>query len=124
MKKVLMIIGGTAHPFEPCAAIFKAAMEETGQFAVEVTQDRSGLADLSGYDAVVMYTVGGEMTREQEQGLCGYVRGGGGLFAMHCANAEMGAFTEYQEMVGTRFTGHGPIAEFAVETMAVIFCHG
>ena len=118
IKKILMIIGGTAHPFGRCAAIFKAAMEETGQFAVEVTQDRSGLTDLSGYDAVVMYTVGGEMTREQEQGLCGYVRGGGGLFAIHCANAEMGAFTEYQEMVGTRFTGHGPQAEFSVETMA------
>lgn len=118
MKKILMIIGGTAHPFASCAAIFKAAMEDTGQFAVDVTEDRSGLADPSGYDAVAMYTVGGAMSREQEQGLCGYVRGGGGLFAIHCANAEMDAFTDYQEMVGTRFAGHGPIAEFGVETAA------
>jgi predicted dehydrogenase len=58
------------------------------------------------------------MTRQQEQGLCAYVRSGGGLFAIHCANAEMGAFAEYQEMIGTRFTGHGPIAEFDVETSA------
>jgi predicted dehydrogenase/type 1 glutamine amidotransferase len=118
MKKVLLVIGGRAHPFASCASLFKEAMEGTGQFAVEVTEDRNELRDLSAYDAVAMYTVGGEMTREQEQGLVGYVRGGGGLFAIHCANAEMDAFTEYQEMVGTRFAGHGPIAEFGVETAA------
>ena len=115
MQKILMVIGGTAHPFESCAEIFKTAMEATGQFAVEVTEDRSALADPSAYDAVAMYTVCGEMTREQEQGLTGWVRGGGGLFAIHCANAEMDAFKEYQEMVGTRFAGHGPVAEFGVE---------
>ena len=83
-----------------------------------MTEDRNGLVDLSAYDALVMYTVGGEMTRQQELGLCAYARSGCGLFAIHCANAEMGAFAEYQEMIGTRFTGHGPIAEFDVETSA------
>jgi predicted dehydrogenase/type 1 glutamine amidotransferase len=118
VKKALMIIGGQAHPFEACAAIFKKAMEEGGQFAIEVTQERSGLADPSGYDAVVMYTVGGEMSRDQEQGLIGYVRNGGGLLAIHCANADMEKFPGYLEMVGTAFVGHGPVAEFEVETAA------
>jgi hypothetical protein len=34
VKKILMIIGGTAHLFARCAAIFKTAMEATGQFVV------------------------------------------------------------------------------------------
>lgn len=116
MKKILMIIGGRAHPFESCARIFKKTMEEGEQFSIEVTADRLALSDPSAYDAVVMYTVGGEMSRDQEQGLVNYVRGGGGLVAIHCANADMGEFTDYLEMVGTAFVTHGPIAEFEVET--------
>ena len=75
MQKILMIIGGTAHPFARCAALFKTALEATGQFAVKVTEDRGELPDPSAYDAVVLYTVGGEMSREQERGLTGWVRG-------------------------------------------------
>ncbi len=116
MKKVLMVIGGTAHPFASCAQIFKGAVEQTGRFAVEVTEDRAALADPSHYDAVVMYTVGGEMSRDQEQGVVNYVRGGKGLLAIHCANAEMDEFKDYGEMVGTAFVKHGPIADFTVET--------
>ena len=116
MKRILMIIGGEAHPFEKCASILKKALEEGGQFSLEVTEDRSGLADPSAYDAVVMYTGGGQMSRNQEQGLIRFVRGGGGLVAIHCANAEMGNYPDYLEMVGTEFTGHGPVSEFGIET--------
>ncbi|MDP6701972.1 MAG: ThuA domain-containing protein, partial [Candidatus Latescibacteria bacterium] len=116
MTKVLMIIGGRAHPFARCAALFKSALEATGQFAVAVTEDRGALADPSAYDAVVLYTVGGQMSREQERGLTDWVRSGGGLFAIHCANAEMENFAEYSAMIGTRFVRHGPIAEFDVAT--------
>lgn len=116
MKKILMVIGGRAHPFEQCASILKRAMETGGQFSIEVTDDRTGLADPSAYDAVVMYTVGGEMTMDQEQGLVQYVRQGGGLVAIHCANADMGEFPDYLDMVGTEFVTHGPVADFDVET--------
>ena len=34
MKRTLMIIGGTAHPFEACARIFKEAVEEGGQLPI------------------------------------------------------------------------------------------
>ena len=110
MKNVLMVIGGRLHPFAACGEIFKQAMEVGGQFKVEVTQERAALANPSSYDAVVMYTVGGEMSRSQEQGLVSYVRGGGGLVAIHCANAEMERFKDYIEMVGTSFVRHGPRA--------------
>ncbi|MBN98476.1 MAG: hypothetical protein CME16_04400 [Gemmatimonadetes bacterium] len=118
MKNVLMVIGGRLHPFAACGEIFKQAMEVGGQFKVEVTQERAALANPSSYDAVVMYTVGGEMSRSQEQGLVSYVRGGGGLVAIHCANAEMERFKDYIEMVGTSFVRHGPFAEFSVEIAA------
>ncbi len=116
MHPVLMIIGGTAHPFESCASILKTALEVGGQFALEITQDRSALADPSSYDAVILYTFGGELTADQEQGLVGYVRGGGGLVAIHCANAKLDKYGDYTEMVGTVFITHGPVSDFTVET--------
>ena len=118
MHKALMIIGGKHHPFEACAAILKSFLEGTGRFEVEVTADRAALADPSAYDAVVMYTAGGELSRSQEDGLADYVRGGGGLVAIHCANVEIKGADKYHEMVGTVFVKHGPIAEFGVETDA------
>ena len=54
MKRILMVIGGAAHPFEKCAAIFKSAMEVGGVFSIEVTEDRSALVDLSTYDSVAI----------------------------------------------------------------------
>jgi len=116
MKRILMVIGGAAHPFEKCAAIFKSAMEVGGVFSIEVTEDRGALVDLSTYDAVAIYTGGGEMSADQERGLIEFVRTGGGLVAIHCANAAMEKYPDYLEMVGTEFVGHGPIAEFGIET--------
>jgi scyllo-inositol 2-dehydrogenase (NADP+) len=118
MQRALMVIGGTWHPFEACAAILKKFLEGTGQFSVEVTIDREGLSDPAAYDVVIMYTMGGEMSQAQEDGLVNYVKGGGGLVAIHCANAGMDRFAKYQEMVGTAFIKHGPIAEFGIETDA------
>ena len=118
MKRVLMIIGGPAHPFEACARIFKSAMEASDRFEVTVTSDRASLTNLVGVDAVVMYTVEGEMTGAQEQGLVNFVRSGGGLLAIHCANANMEQFSAYTEMVGSAFTTHGPLAPFSVELTA------
>ena len=95
----------------------KTALEAGGQYSLEITHDRAALADPSSYDAVIMYTVGGELTPAQEQGLVGYVRAGGGLVAIHCANAELEKFTEYTEMIGTVFVSHGPVSAFNVETL-------
>jgi len=90
-------------------------MEAGGQFTVTTTQDRAPLAGLSGFDAVVMYTERGEMSEAQEHGLVDFVRAGGGLLAIHCANAGMSEFEAYTEMVGSAFIRHEPVAAFDVE---------
>jgi predicted dehydrogenase/type 1 glutamine amidotransferase len=116
MKQVLMMIGGTHHPFEACAGIFKQAMEAGGQFAVTVTEDRDALIELSRFDAVAVYAVVGELSQAQLDGLVSFVRGGGGLLAIHCANVVDASQPEpYAEMVGSAFLEHGPIAPFDVE---------
>jgi len=61
--------------------------EKCSQFTVEVSCDRNRWVNLEGFDAVALYLLGGEITPEQEQGLTGFVRRGGGLLAVHASNA-------------------------------------
>ena len=116
MKRVLLIINGPQPPFSEFADMFKPLVEASGQFEVEVSDDRNRLTDPSAFDAVALYIGGGEITPEVERGLTGYVRGGGGLLAVHGANAGLGQYDDYIELIGTEFIQHDPLAPFEVTT--------
>jgi predicted dehydrogenase/type 1 glutamine amidotransferase len=116
MKKILLLINGQSPPYSSFAVMFKQVAETSGQFTVEVTQDRQCLVDPSGFDAVALYILGGSFTPEQEKGLKSYVNGGGGLLAVHASNAMLGQYNDYMEVIGSEFTGHDPLAPFDVTT--------
>jgi predicted dehydrogenase/type 1 glutamine amidotransferase len=115
MKKVLLMLNGPFPPYDDFGKMFKPLAEESGQFSVEISYDRNRFCDLTGFDSVALYIVGGEFTPEQEQGLMNFVRGGGGLLVVHGSNAGLGKYKNYLEMVGTDFIGHDPLAPFDVE---------
>ncbi len=75
MKKVLLLTNGVQSPYREFAAMFRSRLVATGQFEVEVTHDQERLCDPSGFDALALYILGGELTPAQEQGICSYVRG-------------------------------------------------
>ncbi|MDD4337301.1 MAG: ThuA domain-containing protein, partial [Firmicutes bacterium] len=106
MGKILMLTGGGFHPFQLCSSIAKAFLEQTGIFTVEVTEDRNRLIDLSDYSAVIIYTQGGELSEEQENGLLGYVRNGGGVVGIHSAADSWTTNKGYMEMIGAQFREH------------------
>ncbi|HUS90843.1 MAG TPA: ThuA domain-containing protein [Phycisphaerae bacterium] len=106
-KNVLLLIGGTYHPFEACAKIAGHLLKSSGRYALTVTDDREALAKpLGKYDAVMIYTCGGAFTDAQQAGLRDFVRGGGGLVAIHSANAISGECADYIALVGSRFATH------------------
>jgi len=115
-KHVLLIVGGLHHPFASCGALFKAFVEATGRYTVTVTEDRDALkaGALQGVDAVAVYTQGGELTREQSQGLTGFVRQGGAFVGLHSATASWKTDDAYIDMVGGVFAQHGRVMEFPV----------
>ncbi len=118
VKKALLVIGGTFHPFEPCAEILEGYLTGAGLCETTVTDDRKKLTRLGGYDLVILYTCGGKLTPAQEKSLCAFVNDGGGLLAIHAANVMDDVNADYLEMVGTKFIGHGPITEFTVDITA------
>jgi len=116
MKKVLLLTNGPQAPDGKFAEMFKSITEASGQFEVEVSHDRNRLANPSMFDAVALYIGGGSITPEQEEGLTAFVRNGGGLLAVHGANAGLGKYDAYIELIGTEFIGHDPLAPFEVTT--------
>ena len=114
VKKALVMLGGGAHSFEACGEILEAFLQETGVCEPTLTQDRNAFKNLEGYDLVIDYTQGGELTDEQEKGLCSFVRDGGGFIGIHCASDSWVKNEAYMEMLGSHFVGHGPVAEFEV----------
>jgi scyllo-inositol 2-dehydrogenase (NADP+) len=114
MEKVLLMTGGGFHPFGPCSSIAKSFLEQTGMFAVEVTEDRNRFMDLSEFSAVIIHTQGGQLTDEQENGLLSYVRNGGGIVGIHSAADSWTGNKGYMEMIGAQFREHGPMSDIAV----------
>ncbi len=115
VKRILLLINGHAPPFSQFAAMFSGIVQGASQFTLEVADDRNVLCDPSDYDAVALYISSGELTRDQELGITGYVRNGGGLLAVHTANAGLAQYADYIEMIGTEFIGHDPLGDFEVE---------
>lgn len=115
-KRVLLLTGGKYHPWEGCGRIFTQFMEAGGRFSVDRTEDCNALkaGAIAKYDAVVVYTQGGKLTREQEHGLLGYVRSGGAFVGLHGATASFKENPGYLEMLGAEFERHGPVMAFPV----------
>ena len=114
MNKALLMIGGEYHPFESCGKILAAFLENNGTADCTVTSDRDAFARLDDYDVVIVYTQGGKLTGAQEKGLCDWVQAGGAFIGIHCADDSWVENQRYMEMIGTQFTGHGPVTEFKV----------
>ena len=114
MKKALLLTGGEYHPFESCGKILAEFLGANGTAECTVTDDRQSLADPSGYDVVILYTQGDKLTPDQEAGLCDWVAAGGALVGIHCAADSFVENERYMEMIGSQFTGHGPVTKFPV----------
>jgi type 1 glutamine amidotransferase len=85
------------------------------QIVADLSQDYQVLANgLNPYDAVLFYTDVGTLTDEQERGLLDFVRGGGGFFGLHTADASFRDCTGYHAMLNGFFDGHSKYMDFTV----------
>lgn len=118
-KKVLYVWGGAPYHATPTQnKLFQQILAEDGRYEADLTNDLDALCNLraSDYAAVVLYTSDQHdaLTPEREQGLLGYVRGGGGLVALHSASACFNQNRHYVDMLGGTFMHHPEQHEFEV----------
>lgn len=105
--KVVIVDGQNNHNWKATTPIMKKALEEAGIFTVDVATSPPAGGDMStfhpkfsDYQAVVSNYNGQPWSKETQNALIDYVRGGGGLVIVHAANNSFGDWKEYNEMIG------------------------
>ena len=107
--RVFMLQGG-GHDWKHHLPMLAEILEKTGDFTVALSEDMNELKaeNIKKYDVVLFYGSGLNFSDpSQEQGLCEFVRGGGGFTGVHSATDAFKKSDAYWEMLGGRFAGHG-----------------
>lgn len=106
--KVLFMRGG-GHPISNPVVLKEEALDKTNDFEITFSQDLDDLKkeSIKQFDIVASYTTGMTLGKEQEDGLCGFVKNGGGFVGIHSASDSFKNSDRYWEMIGGRFAGHG-----------------
>jgi type 1 glutamine amidotransferase len=121
--RALFVHGGwDGHQPKETTELFAGILDGAGS-DVTMTDDLAVLADgaaLGAYDLVVPVVTMGELTGEQEQGLCAAVRAGTGIGGWHGGMVDaFRASTTYQFMVGGQFVAHpGGFVSYDVEIVS------
>jgi type 1 glutamine amidotransferase len=125
-KRILMILGGTWHDFDGFAAAMTPIFERAG-YEVEATYDLEAPTRITEghYDLVLLNTCIGEVRQDdgpvapgltdgQAESLAGWVRGGGGLLAVHAATVAGQTSPTLRALVGGVFVEHPPQFSFTI----------
>ena len=105
--KVMFLRGGEVHDWKNNPPILKAVLDATGDFEVTFTEDLNDLKQhIRNFDIIAVYTTGLTLTKQQEDGLCNFVKDGGGFVGIHSASNSFNNSQRYWEMLGGRFVEH------------------
>lgn len=116
-KRVLLFGGGGCHDYKACCPVLEQYLKSVPGFNVEYVaedQDVFLAARIAGFDLVVVYHTGGELSVDQKRGLTEWVAGGKGFVGIHAAADSFRNSPEYLAMVGGYFRAHPCIREYVV----------
>lgn len=111
-RKLLILdrANGFYHPTIPLAnRAIALTGERTGAFQTTIDHEYKLLTPerLAQYDGIVLNnTSNWKLSADQKKALIDYVRGGGGLMAIHAATWNFADWPEGQEMIGGHLVGH------------------
>ncbi len=119
LKVLFLGHASTHHPSMALMPILAAPLARKGiQLTHVATPDEALRPEvLAHYDALMIYANHKTLTPAQEQALVGFVEGGKGLVALHCASAMFTESPRYIPLVGGEFSTHGT-GDFTAEIVA------
>ncbi len=80
--------------------------KSTGATVGKENCGRVNAETLKNFDAVLFFTTGNPLTKEELSDLIGWVKAGGAFAGTHCATDTLYGLTAYGELVGGYFDGH------------------
>lgn len=116
MKKVLLVTDGLVHPPLTARLALRKVLEQMEEFTFSHVRSLEQLpADLDTYSAMVIYHHHQKLSDIALANLDAFVSNGGGLLGVHSATAAYKKVDHYFEILGGRFTDHGPVEKFSVQ---------
>ena len=105
--KVLIVDGQNNHDYKSTTPHLKKVLEDTGIFVVDVATTPPKGGDMAkfrppfaDYQVIVSNYNGERWSRETEEALVKFVRGGGGFVSVHAADNAFPDWPEYNQMIG------------------------
>jgi type 1 glutamine amidotransferase len=113
-KKALVVTAGLVHPSILARRLFHEILDGVPSVSCEFITSIEGARRLAagGYDAVVLYLHRQAVSGEALKALDTFVKGGGGMLAVHSASASFKAHEAYYAILGGRFVKHGRVESF------------
>ena len=115
MKKILLVTDGFFHPPLTARMTLRKTLAELDGFKFQHVRSMEKLPnDFRDFSAVVIYLHHQKISEIALSTLDEFVSNGGGILGVHTATAAYIKYLHYFEILGGRFTGHGPIKNFEV----------
>lgn len=116
-KNILVVSNGLIHPSFLVRKSLNLLLKNM-RSAYNFTFTKK-LADLEktrekSYDAVILYYHLRKINPASLEALKSFAERGGGILVLHSSMASFKDNKEYQELLGGRFTGHGPVKRFNI----------
>ena len=109
---------GMHHDHEGNGRLLVDVLSKDPSIEAELSLDCEALVSgLRRFDTTLFYTDVGALSDSQEAGLLQYIRGGGGFFGLHTADASFRGNGGYHDMLNGFFDGHSPYMNFTVNVM-------
>ena len=114
MKRILEISTGLIHPPLMARAIIHRYISKSNKVTQVQSIEDVALLKHEPFDAVVIYLHRHKISAGAAQILGDFVSQGGGLLGIHSASASYKSCDSYFELLGGRFSSHGPVQKFSI----------
>ena len=115
MKKVLLVSDGIIHPPLLARWVLRQTLKQKAGYQIRRTISMDNLPpNLGRYAALVIYIHHQNISAEAVAVFDRYVAAGGGVLAVHSATASGKNSEQFTDILGGRFSGHGPVEPFEV----------
>jgi len=121
VDKVLLVLAGLWHPPWRGQMYLKSALAAESRYTFDEVDSLAAAAKrpLADYAALVLYYHHRDtpLAASDLAAFRSYVEAGGGVLAVHSATASYKPSSEYFDILGGRFVGHGPVQSITVRPL-------
>ena len=115
-KRLLVVSAGIFHPSISARRELNKILKSLSGIDFIAISNIETLTRLSdgGFDGVILYFHRKKISGKTLDSLDSFVKGGGGILALHSASASFKKSSRYYDILGGRFTTHGKVEPYTV----------